>query len=70
MKNKEQEKIKVWYKVTDKYGWGKCYSLEQILKDKQNAPYHPVLKIIKCTEELLPQEVIDEINSQVDYKQV
>lgn len=64
-----KEKTKVWYKVTSKGGgWGKFYSIEEILKYKQERPYFPVLKIIKCTEELLPQDMVDEINSQVDYQ--
>lgn len=65
----KMEKTKVWYKVTSKGGgWGKFYSIEEILKYKQASPYFPVLKIIKCTEELLPQDIVDEINSQVDYQ--
>ncbi len=60
---------KVYYKVSNKGGgWGKYYSLKQILQEKKEAPYFPVLKIVKVTEEEMPKEVIDNINNQIDWE--
>lgn len=67
--NKSFVKVDIWYKVSNKGGgWGKYYSLEQLLSEKKRWPYFPILKITKVTEELLPQEVVDNINNQVDYE--
>lgn len=63
--------MKTWYKVSTKGGgWAKYNSIEELIKYKQERPFFPVLKITKVTEELLDQQVVDDVNSQVDYKTV
>ena len=61
---------KISYRVTTKGGgWSKFNSIEsaieynKILYDK--GIKHPILNIIKITEESLPQEEIDKINKEI-----
>lgn len=62
--------LKNSYRVTTKGGgWSKFNSIEsaieyhKILYDK--GIKHPILNIIKITEEYLPQEEIDKINKEI-----
>lgn len=58
----------IWYKVSSKGGgWSKYYSIDEIISEKKRSPYHPVLKITKVTEEILEQDIIDNINSKVNW---
>lgn len=70
MRNKKSinDWLKEWYMVYqegnhhNKYG-----SIEEIIRDKQKYPFHSITKIIKITEEVLPQELVDEINLKVEW---
>lgn len=64
---------KISYRVTTKGGgWSKFNSIEsaieyhKILYDK--GIKHPILNIIKITEEYLPQEEIDKINKEIQNR--
>ena len=60
---------KIWYKVSTKGGgWCKYSSLKELIAYKKSFPYHKILKITEIIEQPLSQQIVDDINSKIDWK--
>lgn len=63
--------LKEWYMVYQEGNHHNKYSsIEEIIRDKQKYPFFSITKIIKITEEVLPQELVNEINLKVEWVDV